>query len=115
VDDEPILRNIAIKILTRSGYTAIGAGNAEEAMHIFDARAGDFDLLLTDVVMPGLSGPELAAALLAKRPSLKVIYASGYTDDTVLRHGVDGSTMEFLGKPYTFQELVGRVESTLKS
>ncbi len=115
VDDEPILRNIAMKILTRAGYTTMGAGNAEEAMELFAEHGENVDLLLTDVVMPGLSGPELAAALTARRPQLKVIFASGYTDDTVLRHGVDGATMEFLAKPYTFQELVARVEATLAS
>lgn len=115
VDDEPVLRNIAMKILTRAGYTTLGAGNAEEAIEIFAEHGENVDLLLTDVVMPGLSGPELAAALTARRPKLKVIFASGYTDDTVLRHGVDGATMEFLGKPYTFQELIARVEATLAS
>jgi PAS domain S-box-containing protein len=113
VDDEPVLRNLAVKILTRSGYTTLSAGDAEEAMAIFDERGGAIDLLLTDVVMPGLSGPALAKELTARRPQLKVIFASGYTDDMVLRHGVDGNTMEFLGKPYTFKELITRVEAAM--
>jgi two-component system, cell cycle sensor histidine kinase and response regulator CckA len=113
VDDEPILRSLAVKILTRSGYTTLSAGDADEAIAVFEARGGAVDLLLTDVVMPGLSGPQLAKELTARRPGLKVIFASGYTDDMVLRHGVDGDTMEFLGKPYTFKELIARVETTM--
>jgi len=112
VDDEPILRNLAVKILSRSGYTALAAGEAEEAIAIFEQHP-EITLLLTDVVMPGLSGPALAKELTSRRPDLKVIFASGYTDDMVLRHGVDGATMEFLAKPYTFKELVARVEASM--
>lgn len=115
VDDEPVLRSIAAKILSRSGFTALSAGNAEEAVAVFEAHGGKIDLLLTDVVMPGMSGPQLASELTARKPGLKVVFTSGYTDDTVFRHGVDGMTMDFLSKPYTFQELVARVETTMRS
>ena len=113
VDDEPVLRMIAVRILARAGYHAIAAGDAEEAISIFEERGGGIDLLLTDVVMPGMSGPDFAAELVARAPMLRVIFTSGYTDDTVLLHGVDGATMDFLGKPYTIQELLVRVEDRM--
>jgi CheY-like chemotaxis protein len=113
VDDEPILRDLAVKILARAGYRTLGADDAVEAIAQFEQAGGEIDLMLTDVVMPGMGGPQLAAELTQRRPTLKVIFTSGYTDDMVVRYGIDGMTMDFLGKPYSMRDLLARVEATL--
>jgi CheY-like chemotaxis protein len=112
VDDEPILLNLAVTILSRSGYRALGAIDGPAAIAIFEQHPG-IDLLLTDVVMPGLSGPALAQELISRSPALKVIFASGYGEETVPRLGPDDATIDFLGKPYTIKDLIARVDASL--
>src|SRR4029077_4248036 len=87
VEDADGLRELARKLLQRQGYTVLAAANADEAMRLFEGNAS-IDVLLTDVVMPGVSGPELSSRLLERRPALKVIYMPGYTEDAILHHGV---------------------------
>ena len=90
----------------RQGYTVLVAANADEASLLFEENPS-IDLLLTDVVMPGASGPELVTRLVERRPALKVIYMSGYTDDAIVHHGVLDPGIAFLHKPFT-SETLGR-------
>jgi PAS domain S-box-containing protein len=112
VDDEKGLRELAKRMLERQGYTVLIAGDAAEAFQLADDHPS-IDLLLTDVVMPGLSGPELTRQLLAGRPTLKVIYMSGYTDDAILQHEVLKPGIAFLNKPFTGQTLGNKIREVL--
>jgi CheY-like chemotaxis protein len=99
VEDEDQVRAIVLNILQRQGYRVVAAKNAAEALRHCETEPAPIHLLLTDVVMPEMSGPELARRLLLVRPQLKVLCMSGYTDDTVVRHGVLASGVAFLHKP----------------
>jgi two-component system cell cycle sensor histidine kinase/response regulator CckA len=113
VEDEEGVRELARDILRASGYTVIEARNGSEALLLSERHPGPLDLLLTDVVMPRMSGRELAERLAQVRPAMSVLYMSGYTDDAVIRHGVLGADTAFLQKPFTPATLVQRVRETL--
>ena len=113
VEDEEQVRTIALSILRRQGYSVVPAQHAGEALLLCERHPGKIDLLLTDVVMPQMSGPELAKRLLATRPEMKVLCMSGYTDDSVVRHGVLESGVAFLQKPITPASLATRVREVL--
>ena len=113
VEDEEGVRELARDILRASGYTVIEARNGSEALLLYERHQGPLDPLLTDVVMPRMSGRELAERLAPLRPSMSVLYMSGYTDDAVIRHGVLGADTAFLQKPFTPATLVQRVRETL--
>ena len=104
VDDAEGLRELAKRLLERQGYTVLVAANAEEALRVFEQHPS-IDVLLTDVVMPGASGPELSRRLAAQRPALKVVYMSGYTEDAIVHHEVLNSGVAFLHKPFTSDTL----------
>jgi two-component system cell cycle sensor histidine kinase/response regulator CckA len=103
VEDAEGLRELARRLLQNLGHAVVIAAGAEEATRLFRTEA--IDLLLTDVVMPGTSGPDLAAALLEERPSLRVVYMSGYTEDSIIQRGVLGPGVVFLHKPFTAETL----------
>ena len=113
VEDEEGVRELARDILRASGYTVLEARNGPEALLLCERHQGQLDMLLTDVVMPRMSGRELAERLAPLRPDLSVLYMSGYTDDAVIRHGVLGAGTAFLQKPFTPAALVLRVRETL--
>ena len=113
VEDEEGVRELARDILRASGYTVLEARNGAEALPLCARHQGPLDMLLTDVVMPRMSGRELAERLAPLRPDLSVLYMSGYTDDAVIRHGVLGAGTAFLQKPFTPAALVLRVRETL--
>ena len=112
-EDEETIRSLVTAVLEGCGYTVIAASSGEEAMAAGLKEKRTIDLLLTDVVMPGISGVDLAAKLAASRPGLKVLFMSGYTDNVVLHHGVSTSTMAFLQKPFTQAVLASRVRGVL--
>jgi len=113
VDDEASIRNLIMDSLEPLGYQIITARNGKEALHLAETRSDAIDLVLADVVMPGMKGTELAKSLKQLQPSLKVIYMSGYLDDTRLRMDVDDQRVDFLQKPLTPRKLSARVREVL--
>ena len=112
-EDEEQVRSIVLNVLRRQGYHVIPAQNGGEALLLSEMHSGTIDLLLTDVVMPTMSGPELAKRLAATRPDMKVLCMSGYTDDSIVRHGVLGSGVAFIQKPITPALLMTKVREVL--
>ena len=113
VDDNAALRSVTSRILESAGYRVLKAASAGEALSTARAHQGKIDLLLTDVVMPGMSGAELAPLLSSERPELAIIYMSGYTDEQITRHGVSTPGVYFLQKPFTPLELLQHVRRVL--
>jgi len=97
----------------RKGYEVLVATDGLDALKVSESHAGTIDLLLTDVVMPGLSGPEAAQRLAARRPQMKTLYVSGYTDASVVRLGAARGEVAFLRKPITPSMLTGRIREIL--
>jgi CheY-like chemotaxis protein len=114
-EDEAALLSVATRILQSFGYTVMGAPSAEAALDLAAKHPGKIDLLLTDVIMPGESGPVLAARLTRQRPDLKVLFMSGYAGDELGVHGVLDPKVELLQKPFTAQELASRVRDAMAS
>ena len=115
VEDEDMVRRLIAQVLAGQGYTVLEAGSGPMALELVDRHAGTIDLLLTDVVMAGMSGRELSEKLLLLRPDLKVLYMSGYTDDAILRHGVLQNSTAFLGKPFSPGTLVRKLREVLEN
>jgi CheY-like chemotaxis protein len=113
VEDEPQVRDLARSVLEARGYTVLEATRADEAMQHAERHPGPIHLLLTDVVMPGASGPELASLLAGQRPGVPVIYMSGYASETVLGHGAREADFEFLQKPFSPVALAQKVRDVL--
>ncbi|HEX5106983.1 MAG TPA: response regulator [Vicinamibacterales bacterium] len=115
VEDNDSVRGLAVKALRRRGYTVFEAGSGEEAIDWALSSGIKVHLLVTDVVMPGLSGPHLAARLSKLNPALRVLYVSGYTDDASALHGTSPGDVPFLQKPFTPSMLAQRIRSILDS
>ena len=113
VDDEQSVRSIVMKILQRAKYKVLEAENGEAAIRISDSHPDKIDLLISDMYMPGLRGPEVAQALAPKRPGLRILFMSGYADHDS-RSGVP-SGANFLNKPFSGKELAAKVEEVLKA
>mgnify|MGYP001564370403 CR=1 FL=1 len=113
VEDEQGVRTLAEFLLRRSGYTVLQAQSGAEALALAGQHMETIHLLLTDVIMPGMSGRELAERLAGDRPGIKTLFMSGYTDDTIVRHGVLQAETAFITKPFTFDALLHKVRATL--
>ncbi|MEX2218768.1 MAG: ATP-binding protein [Phycisphaerales bacterium] len=112
VEDSPVVRGLVAEALQRAGYRVLVASTGAEALRIA-GEAGTLKLLVTDVVMPQMSGVELAAALTAERPGLRVIYMSGYTEESIAEQGVDSRGAVFMTKPFTTDSLLRRARELL--
>jgi len=115
VEDDELLRGVVKDILDEGGHRVIVHANGQQALTWIDDGGAPFDLLLTDVVMPGISGRILADAILSRRPGVKILYMSGYADDDGLRRGLLGPGASCLHKPFTSDELLGAVQALLAS
>jgi len=115
VDDEPGIRALVQKILTRHGYEVVEAANGEEGLAVIRGRPGAIDLVITDVMMPRMGGPELVERLRGQGIELKVLYLSGYTDDPNIYAAKFPPGTAFLPKPFTLAALVDKVREVLKS
>ena len=113
-EDEPAVRSFVERVLSQAGYQVHTAANGEEALTLA-ATLDRLDLLFTDMVMPGMGGPELIEALTGERPELRTICASGYTDDAFFRDGAGRSLMPYLSKPFTAEALLALVRKVLDS
>jgi len=113
LEDEDMVRNLARQILEGAGYKVVEVSRGEEAIKRFAAEDGSIDLLLTDVVMPEMSGKEVADRVCELSPSLKVLFMSGYTDEAIVHHGVLDSNVQFIQKPFTPAALTTKVRQVL--
>ncbi len=113
VEDEDALLRLARRSLEAAGYSVLTAAAGEDALRLSAAHAGEIHLLLTDIVMPRLSGRAVALALVKTRPTLKVLYMSGYTDDAIFHHGVLDPGTHFIGKPFTVSDLTRKAREVL--
>jgi len=113
-EDDGDVRRIAKKILERQGYKVLESSNGQAAIALADRFAGPIDLLMTDIVMPGMNGRQLAEILTARHPGLKTLFVSGYTDDQIVRHSVMSASTHFLNKPFSTSDLTSKVRDILE-
>jgi len=113
VEDEQVVRRLAVRALTEQGYNVLEAEDGLAALEVAQGHSGELQLLVTDVVMPGMNGKELADRLVAERPDLRVLYISGYAEHAVVRHGVLEEGIAFLSKPFDLAELGRTVREVL--
>jgi PAS domain S-box-containing protein len=110
-EDEETIRRLVSEVLERSGYKVFTAPNGDEALRLLEEHGGEIDLLITDVIMPGMGGPDLARAAVLIKPSLRVLFTSGYTSEP--DKAFDDPEVEFIGKPFSPQALVAKVQEVL--
>ena len=113
VEDDATVRRLIGEVLRCQGYTVVEVGNGQDAATLAETQLGQIHLLVTDVVMPGMSGHQLAGRLQSRRADLKVLFLSGYTDDAILRHRVREPGTPFLPKPFTPAALARKVREVL--
>ena len=113
VEDELGVRNLTKRVLEASGYTVHTAASGGEAFLTCERIGDSIHLMLTDIVMPEMSGRELAERLVKICPNMKVLYMSGYTEDTIVHHGVLDQNMNFISKPFSLPALTAKVREVL--
>lgn len=113
IEDESAVRNMMSLVLRYNGYTVFEASNGTEALSIFHQHKDQIGLLLTDVIMPGMNGRELADQITAINPNVKVLYSSGYSDNIIVHHGILEEGINFLQKPFAPSLLLGMVRNVL--
>jgi CheY-like chemotaxis protein len=113
VEDEAVVRQLVAEILETNGYTVLQAADGPSVLELARRHSGDISLLVTYVVMPGMSGPEVAQSVTAMRPGTLVLYMSGYTDSAIGHHGVLEPGIAFLQKPFSTDDLTRKVRALL--
>jgi len=113
IEDQPEVRRLIERTLSRRGYAVVAAADGAEALAVAHAHSGPLHVLLTDVVLPGASGREIARQLIAERAQLRVVYMSGYTDDTIVHHGVLEPGLAFIQKPFTGEALLRKLREVM--
>ena len=113
VEDEEDVRKLAVRVLEKQGYTVLESRDGEEALFLCKEKKGPIHLMVTDVVMPGMSGRELANCLMSVHPEMKVLYMSGYTDNAITHHGVLEKGMNYIQKPFTVDGLLRKAREVL--
>ncbi len=113
VEDNAMVRELVSSSLSRAGYRIIPAENGPRAIQIASETPGVIDLIITDVVMPEMNGVQVVEHITAVRPRIKVLYMSGYTEETIIRHGVETHAMAFLAKPFTVDAMLAKIRSIL--
>ena len=111
VEDEPAVRSLAAMILGRIGYRVLTAEDGASALNLWKEHGSEVDVLLTDVIMPQMSGVELAQKIRALNPGLRVLFMSGYTDDTIAKHGLRPNEIPMLEKPFTAESLAAKLRT----
>lgn len=115
VEDEDAVRESEREYLEQHGYTVLAAANGPAALQLAANCGREIQILVSDVVMPKMSGSELAEQLVALRPELKVLYVSGYAENTILQHGLAELGSRFLHKPFTLKALTAKIREVLES
>jgi DNA-binding NtrC family response regulator len=113
VEDEAALRNLTVHVLKSKGYRVLATDNAASSLTLARQYEGKIDLLLTDVVMPDLTGPDLVSEIKKVRPDLKVLYMSGYSSNTMVEQGVLGSDSTLIVKPFSTHELLCKMRAVI--
>jgi two-component system, cell cycle sensor histidine kinase and response regulator CckA len=113
VDDDDMLRNMAVKILQGHGYAVLAASSCSKAMEVLADYRGPLHLLLTDVIMPGGSGQELFTQVAGRFAAVKVVFMSGYTDDALGLHGVLEEGIAFIQKPFSVKGLAAKIREVI--
>ena len=113
VEDEDTVRQVTSTVLELSGYHVLSAADGKEALILAADRQEPIDLLITDLIMPHLSGREVSERLTALRPELRVLFMSAYTDDSVVRQHIRSSDVNFIQKPFRLADLTGKVREIL--
>jgi CheY-like chemotaxis protein len=113
VEDDPGIRNLVTRLLQKTGYRVRVASNGSEALPIIDGSPDVIHLLITDVVMPLMGGKELADYVSEERPDIKILFMSGYTDDSIVHHGILEEGIKFIQKPFTPGDFLRKVRETL--
>jgi len=114
VEDNEAVRKMAVSVLERQGYRVLSAVDGKSCIDLLKTHVGPVDLLLTDVVMPDMNGRELFVAIKPQFPHIKVIYASGYTDNVIAHHGVLDDGIDFIQKPFSVNHLISRIREVLE-
>ena len=113
VEDDETVRRLIREVLHKCGYEVLDAADGDAALSICEQYPKGIDLLLTDVVMPRMSGREVASRVAALRPDMKVLFMSGYTDDAIVHHGVLDAETPFIEKPFALDVLARKVRDVL--
>jgi len=113
VEDDELVRDFSTTILREYGYSVLEAHDGYEALNMCSTYEGSVHILVTDVVMPGMNGRELAQKIKSLCPATKVLYISGYTDNAIVRHGVLDAGTAFLQKPFTSETLIRKIREVI--
>jgi two-component system cell cycle sensor histidine kinase/response regulator CckA len=115
VEDEPVVREVTRAVLEHAGYRVLECNGPEEALRVGSEHRGHIGLLLSDMVMPGMNGPELALQLQSLQPGLITVFMSGYAESFVLRKVMHGGMTNYIQKPFTINVLLSRVAAALRT